>query len=57
MTYRAPVGAKNAPIGAADDVDEFKLQVRENGFIGLVNLTDQDIKFTSYRLLMAREQV
>ena len=36
---------------------EFKKSVREQQFIGLVNNTDKDIKFTSKRLLMERVQV
>ena len=36
---------------------EFKKTVREQQFIGLVNNTDKDIKFTSKRLLMERVQV
>ena len=38
-------------------LSEFKSSVRMNQFIGLVNLTDQDISFTSKRLLMERCQV
>ena len=36
---------------------EFKKSVREQQFIGLVNLTNKDISFTSKRLLMERCQV
>ena len=36
---------------------EFKNSVREQQFIGLVNLTNKDISFTSKRLLMERCQV
>ena len=36
---------------------EFKKTVREQQFIGFVNNTDKDIKFTSKRLLMERVQV
>ena len=36
---------------------EFKSSVRKQRFIGLVNLTEADITFTSKRVLMEREQV
>lgn len=47
-----------AEIGEQEELlREFKNSVRKEQFIGLVNLTDDDMTFTSKRLLMERLQV